>query len=66
MNVSLLEFRQQLHRFQFFFRLPIERQALFTLPFLQMLSHAINVCAVEPFTRHKVSRAFEDDSHFLR
>jgi len=48
-DIALLKFCKQPHRFQFLIRLPKERDALLTLSLIQMLCESIDVSMSEFF-----------------
>jgi hypothetical protein len=65
-DIALLKFCKQLHRFQFLVRLHEESNALLALSLIQMLRESVDVSVPEFFTRFQVWGAFEDGNHFVR
>jgi hypothetical protein len=57
---------QQPNRFQFLIRLPEPLNTLLALVVLHVICKAVDVGVVELFARHKVGRAFDNDSNFFR
>jgi hypothetical protein len=64
-DIALLKFCKQLHRFQFLIRLHEEINALLALSFIQVLRESVDVGMTKFFTRFQVWGAFEDGNHFV-
>jgi hypothetical protein len=65
-DIALLKFCKQLHRFQFLICLHEKINALLALSLIQMFRESVDVGMPEFFAWFQVWRAFEDGNHFLR
>jgi hypothetical protein len=64
-DIALLKFCKQLHRFQFLVRLHEKINALLALSLIQVLCESIDVGVSEFFAWFQVGRAFQDGNHFF-
>ena len=65
MDIALLKFCKQLHRFQFLICLHEKINALLALSLFQMLCECIDVCVSEFFAWYQVRRTLQDGNHFV-
>jgi hypothetical protein len=65
-DIALLKFCKQLHRFQFLICLHEKINALLALSLIQVLCESIDIGVAKLGARFEIRRAFKDRQHFFR